>query len=227
MSASPFITVTLGAALLLQGGHPPGLSLASRAPVATESETELAAGSEGSVAATDPDAALSKGDLQTALERARAQREAEPTAAHWATEARVLEARGELVAAKKAYAAALRADGADDLDRSSVESKIEALEEQSRGRVPDEPESSHREQLDAERAERLAPPPDPEPKPTPPPPADEVKIVNKWYFWVTLAAIVASAGAITGIAIKAASDERKDSLDRAATLPSSPAMLRF
>ena len=42
------------------------------------------------------------------------------------------------------------------------------------------------------------------------------RIVKKWYFWVTILAIAASGAAITGIAIKAANDERKDSLDPSA-----------
>jgi len=97
--------------------------------------------------------------------------------------------------------------------------------------VPDEPASTHREELDAAREERLAPTPEPEKAEPAPAPVEDVKIVKKWYFWVTLAAIVASAGAITGIAIKAATDERKDSLDRSASLPTpaadSPALIRF
>ncbi len=38
----------------------------------------------------------------------------------------------------------------------------------------------------------------------------------KWYFWVTILAIAASGAAITGIAVKAANDERPDSLDNSA-----------
>lgn len=43
-----------------------------------------------------------------------------------------------------------------------------------------------------------------------------MKIYKKWYFWVTLTAIVASAAAITGVAIKAALDEPRDDLDMTA-----------
>ncbi|MCY1006611.1 hypothetical protein OV079_13830 [Nannocystis pusilla] len=46
--------------------------------------------------------------------------------------------------------------------------------------------------------------------------------MKKWYFWVTTIAIAAAAGAITGIAIQAARDERADDLDEGARLRFQP-----
>ena len=43
--------------------------------------------------------------------------------------------------------------------------------------------------------------------------------MKKWYFWGTTIAIAAAAGAITGIAIQAARDERADDLEKDVRLP--------
>ena len=156
--------------------------------------------------------ALEAGDLTGAREMAVADRTASPGDPEaWRAEAEVHEAAGDFAAAIEARQGQLAALPADSQDRAPIEQRILQLREQSRGTVADEPPSSHREELDARRS-----PPKPAVKPAPAPaPAEPPKdrIVKKWYFWVTMAAIVASAAAITGIAIKAATSERSDDLD--------------
>jgi len=175
--------------------------------------------------------ALERGDLTAARERAAAAREAEPTAENWLREADVLEQMGDLSGAIAAYKAHLSAlpEGASDQDRAGVEEKIRALEERSRGVVEDEPESTQRERLDQERADRIAAArPKPKPRPLPPAEPKDDKITRKWYFWVTLAAIAASGAAITAIAIKAATEDQPDALDtQSSPVPGGPALLRF
>lgn len=161
--------------------------------------------------------ALESGDLTTARELATAARSEDPSPENWLAEAEVFDALGDIAAATESYQGYLDAVGdAPSDERARVEARLDELAEQSRGVVADEAASTHREEIDAERAEReaatrLKPPPPPAPAPEP-----RDRIVEKWYFWVTLAAIAGAAGAITGISIKAANQERKDSLDRVA-----------
>lgn len=195
---------------------------------AAPSETEPASSpaKDGGV-----DEALSGGDLTTAREQAVEEREATPSAATWKTEAEVHEARGDYAAAIAAWTAHRDAlPESDTQGRAAAEAKIAALQEASRGTVADEPASTHRAAFDAKRAVPppvVAAPPPVEPDTTQP----QDRIVRKWYFWVTIGAIVASAGAITGIAIKAARTEQKDALDGASAasgpLSTGPALLRF
>ncbi len=188
------------------------------------------------VAADDPraqvQAALEAGDLTRARDLAVRAREQDPENPElWALEARVHERRGDLAAAKAARRHQLELlPPAPDEARARAEASLARLEAASRGTRPDEPPSSHREAFDARRA---PPPPKAKPQrkaPEPPPPARE-RLVKKWYFWVTLGAIVASAAAITGIAIKAAVSKREDALDAQASTPSpdarAGALLRF
>ncbi|MCA9663908.1 MAG: hypothetical protein KC486_36620, partial [Myxococcales bacterium] len=173
----------------------------------------LAAAPSGAAAPANVDAALESGDLTSARELAVSAREADPSAANWAKEAAVHEARGDYagaIAAWEGHRDALPED--DDSGRAAAESRIADLEERSRGTVADEPASTHRDELDKDRAERLAAlqPKVDEPKPKPKPPKPKERIIKKWYFWVTVAALAASAGAITGIAIQAARDEQAD-----------------
>ncbi|MFV8755828.1 hypothetical protein ACNOYE_35195 [Nannocystaceae bacterium ST9] len=156
-------------------------------------------------------AALADGDLTLAREQAVALRKAEPTLEHFELEAEVQLALGDLASGKRALRAALeRVPEADAAKRQELRERLEQLGERSRGVVEDEPASSHREQLDAERAERLAAlnPPPPKVDPVDAPPAKRVPIVKKWYFWVTLTTIVGAAVAITAIAIDSNLDER-------------------
>lgn len=163
--------------------------------------------------------ALADGDLTSAREQAVALRSAEPTLEHFELEAEVHEAIGDYASAKRALRGALERVPDDDVaKRDLIEERIEQLAERSRGALDDEPASSHRERLDAERAERLAAlePPPPmrvEPVDVPPP---RVPIVKKWYFWVTLTTIVGAAVAITAVAI----DANVGPSDAASRLPS-------
>jgi hypothetical protein len=183
-------------------------------------------GDDGSV--EDP---LERGDLTTARDRATAAREADPTADNWLREAEVLDEMGDLAGAIAAYKGHLGAlpEGASDQDRARVEERIRVLEERSRGSVEDEPDSTHRERLDQERADRIAAArPKPKKRPLPPTDPKDDKIIRKWYFWVSLAAIAASGAAITAIAIKAATDDQPDALDtQSSPLPGGPALFRF
>ena len=159
--------------------------------------------------------ALEVGDLTAAQELATAARKADPTAARWAEEAATHERAGDLRRALKAWRghrAALPAGA--EAERAAADATIAALEERSRGAQEDEPASTQREALDQAREERLAAlrPKPPPAEPVKPPPAPRERVITKWYFWLTVAAIAASAGAITGIAIQAAREEQKDDL---------------
>lgn len=172
-------------------------------------------------AVEDVETALAEGDLTTARELAVARREGDPSAANYVLEARVWEALGDYENAKLALEAALEQLAEDSDERVELEAELAELEAVSRGTVADEPPSTHREALDQARAERLAAL---APKPPPPDPIDAAParkpIVKQWYFWVTLGAIVASAGAIVGLAASNALDERSD--DAAAGLGRAP-----
>lgn len=177
----------------------PRVSLAEP-PADAAIEQPSASVSEASVRA-----ALADGDLETARVDATALREAEPTLAHWLLEAEVHEARGDYASERVALEGARASvpDG-DASEREAIDDRLAALDERSRGSVADEPSSTQRERLDAERAARLAAlqpkPPVEQPVDVPLPP---VPIVKKWYFWVTLGTIVGAAVAITAVAIDA------------------------
>jgi len=188
------------------------------APVVPASGTSAAA-SEVSPAAepVSVDAALVAGDLSAAREQAEAARKASPSVRTWAAEADVCERQGDLACARAARGQqrALAPEGSPE--RAEAEARLAALEDMSRGTVEDEPASTKRAELDAQRSARdfvKPPPPKLDRAPVQPPPRE--RIVKKWYFWVTILAIAASGAAITGIAVKAANDERKDSLDPSA-----------
>lgn len=179
--------------------------------VALQEEASAAA---TSAEPTTVEEALEAGDLTTAKALARQVREAEPTAAHWLREAEVLERAGEHTAAAKAYRGARKAAGDDQAAVAAAEEGLARVKARSRGTVPDEPASTHREELDPrwEPPKPKQPEPTPEPEPEPLPPEGD-RIVTKWYFWVTVGAIAASAAAVTAIAIKATRDDEPDALD--------------
>ena len=184
-----------------------------------------------------PPPASEPGDLSAQADAAVAAREAEPTPATWRAEAQAKEAMGNYRGAAAAYAGERDALPEGDIDaRRKAEVDWERMREEARGRVEDEPRSTHRAELDGQW---VAPPTPEELRPAPRPKADPTidngprseRIVTKWYFWVTVAAIAASAGAVAGIAIKAARDERSDALDASALQPMpmgrSPGGFRF
>lgn len=188
----------------------------------------------GPAAATPPAAepaatpAEDPGDLTAAREAATARRVADPTPANFKAEGELAERAGDYVGARVAYEEALGRMGPDDSLRASTERDLARVRERARGVVPDEGASTHRAELDRAWA---GPPPKKtaKTKSTPiagPAPADD-RIVKKWYFWVTIGAIVASAAAVTGIAIKAARDDKPDALDRRAVFGIGTGALRF
>ncbi len=181
--------------------------------------------------------AAEAGDLGAQVEAAVAARKADPSAANWRAEAQAKEALGDYVGATEAYRGELEALPADAVGaRRTSEADWERVREMARGKVEDEPASTHRAELDGQWTppappEQLRPVPRPKADPT----LDDTKddrIITKWYFWVTVAAIAASAGAVAGIAIRAARDERDDALDASALGPmrpglGGPAVIRF
>jgi uncharacterized membrane-anchored protein len=221
------------------------LTLALVMPVTSLAAPAQGPTSEGPVApANEPPAeaseqtaaihsALEAGDLTTARELAVALAQAQPSSENLALEAQVHEALGDYANAKTALDKAIAAlpEGAD-ADRAALQEQRDRLEARSRGSRIDEPSSKHRDQLDEERAERLAalapkPPPAPEPVDEPKP---REPIVKKWYFWLTLGAIVATAGAIVGVAVASNVEAKGDSAARGATPsggPSGGLTLRF
>jgi hypothetical protein len=175
--------------------------------------------------------ALNDGDLTTARELAVARSAADPSTENFVLEAQVWVALGDYQNAERAYVAARDAlpENATD-QREFIDTELAALASTSRGTRADEPESIERERLDTERADRLAAL---APKPLPPPIVDKPKpvpITKKWYFWVTLGAIAASAGAIVGIAVASAVEDNSNNAGTAAARQPSPVgglMLRF
>lgn len=210
------------------------LSLASLAPTAVRAAPPASAAETTTETTTEtpadvPDeatirAALDDGDLTTARELATARSAADPSPENLVLEAEVWHALADYDNAKRAYAAALEALPEDRSDqREHIQAQLDAIEAESRGTQADEPPSTERERIDRERAERLAAL---APKPPPPEIVDEprpVPITRKWYFWVTLGAIAASAGAIIGIASSSAIDEKK--ANAAARQPTRPTII--
>lgn len=222
METDAFKACRLAAALTV------AVSLAVLSPVPTAHAAAPASATE----------APAPGDLSAEVEAATAAREADPSAAHWRAEAQAREAAGDYDGAADAYRGERDALPEDAIDaRRKSEADWERVRETSRGRVEDEPVSTHRAEFDRQ----WVPPAPPEQlRPAPRPKADlnidkgeDDRIITKWYFWVTVAAIAASAGAVAGIAIKAARDERDDALDASALQPmpagrlGGPGLIRF
>lgn len=204
-------------------------------PAGHAAASSLVAVQSASSQSNDP-AGDQVGDLSKAAEDARAKRVAEPTTQNWTAEGEAFEALGDFGAAGDAYQGAI--DSTEDpAELQAARADLQRVRDDSRGRVADEPASKHRMELDARRAPAAPPEPKVAVKPTAPPadtaPANaDDRIVTKWYFWVTIGAIVASAAAVTAISIKASRDERGDSLDALGRGPSNgptrgPSLLRF
>jgi hypothetical protein len=169
------------------------------------------------------EAALAAGDLSTARTFAEEARRAEPSPANWRREAEVCTLLADYACAEAAWQGNLAATPAGG-DRKDAEAALAEVEELSRGTVRDEPTSTHRAGLDKARADKeaaLRPKPAPQVQPKPAPVKRE-RIVKKWYFWVSMIAIAAAAGAITGIAVQAARDEQSDDLDKRVPVPLPP-----
>lgn len=172
--------------------------------------------------APNVEAALAAGDLATARTLAEEARRAEPNPANWRREAEVCGQLADYACARAAWQGFLAVAPAGE--RGEAQAALAELEDLARGTVQDEPASEHRAELDRRRAAReaaLRPAPAVKEPPRPVPVKRE-RIVKKWYFWVSMAAIAAAAGAITGIAVQAARDEQSDDLDRRAAVPLPP-----
>ena len=161
-------------------------------------------------------------DLTAAREQAAAGVAASPTPENLRAQAALAEQAGDDATARTAYEALEAAlPKTDEAGRAAARRDRDRVIEHARGAVADEGASTQRERLDARwrTAARPAAHP-PKARPDGPPPARrDDRIVRKWYFWVTLGAIAASAAAITGIAIKAARDDKPDALDRSTARP--------
>lgn len=188
-------------------------------PVAEPKAASAPAPAPASAAPTTIDGALEAGDLTTAKALAREARLADPSAATWQREGEVLEQAGDLREAGKAYHAARRAAGDDATATAAADAGLARVKASARGTIADEPKSTHRAELDPRweppAPKKATPPPELPPEPVPEPD----RIVTKWYFWVTVGAIAASAAAVTAIAIKAARDDQPDALDASALAP--------
>jgi hypothetical protein len=171
-------------------------------------------------AATAPIEPAPEIDLEQARADARARTAEDPSAENHRREAELAEAAGDHAAAAEAYQAEMDALPDGDPLRARARDDVARMRDVMRGRVADEPKSTHRKELDARWA---VPPPKRSSvaKAVPdaaPPPKDD-RIVKKWYFWVTIAAIAASAAAVAGIAIKASRADKPDALDRVGPRP--------
>jgi len=194
------VSLTLGLALPATSLAAPGQGPTAEGPAA---ESKPAPPAEAEVRS-----ALEAGDLTSARELAVARRKAEPSVDNLTLEAEVWVALGDYERAKAALDQAIAAGPEPD---AALVQLRDDLDLRSRGALADEPASTHRARLDRERADRLA-----ALEPVPPPseaidgPPPKVPIVKKWYFWVTLGAIVATAGAIVGVAVASGLEERRD-----------------
>jgi hypothetical protein len=195
----------------------------STEPAATAAKPEPAA----TAAKSEPAVADEAGDLTAQREAAIAERTATPTADTYHREAELAERAGDWSAAITAYQGELARLGKDDAARARAQQGLSRVRERARGVVADEGKSSHREQLDAAWAQPESKPAPSKPQPLAERPTKDDRIVKKWYFWVTIGAIVASAAAVNGIAIKASRDDKPDSLDRRAVFGVGTGALRF
>ncbi len=153
---------------------------------------------------TGVEASLTDGDLSAARDAAVALSSAEPTTENFMLESEVWLALGDYDEAKTAILDAAEAlpDDAPAQARVDLEAELQRIDTRSRGTVDDEPESTVRAELDGRLGRGVSLPGT---APAPGPAVVDVStpepIIKKWYFWVTLAAIAASAGAIAGVAI--------------------------
>jgi len=191
------------------------------APTAPTAAPEAAPPTDASppapAAPTAPEAAQeTEGDLRATIDAARAEREAQPSATRWHQEGEALERAGRYAEAEVAYAEALDALPAKaKAERTAYANDLERVRLQARGTVASEPTSTHRAALDARWAAEPAAAPPPAAAPEAPPPGPHDRLVNKWYFWVTLGAIAASAVAVTVISVQASRETRTDALSSA------------
>lgn len=165
--------------------------------------------------------------LPDAVEVAREARVADPNPDTWHAEGVALEAAGRWQAAAAAYRAELKELPVGTARRTAVSSDLQRVVERARGVVPHEPKSQHRAELDQRWTTNngsVSTKVSDRPVPT----KERERIVSKWYFWVTVGAIVASAAAVTAIAIRANQNEDgPDALDGVAGGSRGLSLVRF
>ena len=185
----------------------------------TASEPTAKAETPPADAASATEDAAASGDLTTMREQAAAATKADPSAANHHREGKLAEEAGDSSAALKAYEAEL-AVTRDAAARKSVQADVTRVRETMRGRVIDEPASTHRKELDKRwgTTKGSGTATSTTPVVAAPGPQKKDRIVKKWYFWVAVVAIAARAAAVTGIAIEASRDDKPDSLDRRAPI---------
>lgn len=222
MNARLPLLFALAAALAL----PHSASASQRGPAPEPATPPAAAPTSDTPPTTSPtDEEL---DLTAEREAAAARRTADPSPANWRAEGQLAERAGDWGGASDAYEQALSRMDPQDPMRAAVQEDLARVHERERGVVADEGKSTHRDELDRTWKQ-------PEPTKTTRAPTQQLpaqapkddRIVKKWYFWVTIGAIVASAAAVTGIAIKAARDDKPDALDRRAVFGIGTGALRF
>ncbi|TPV95467.1 MAG: tetratricopeptide repeat protein, partial [Myxococcales bacterium FL481] len=172
------------------------------------------------------DDALSQGDYATALQRAQSARIANPSAVNWLVEGVVLDRSGNYDAAIAAYSKYLELTqvGGDPNKRAEVQARVAALQNASQGTIAQDPASA-----EAQRAAQAQVATSPGGTSSSAAVDATPKATGRWFFWVALAAVVASAGIIAGVAIKASNDEDSDDLGGTVggPMPASPALFRF
>lgn len=156
-----------------------------------------------------PPAASEATDLTAARAEAEAARKQSPSAATWGREAEVCERIADLACAREARTQQRALTPAGSPERTEADAKLAAIDDLSRGTVEGEPASTRRAERDRKQpALAVKPGPTTDRKPAPAP-AKPDRIIKKWYFWVTIAAIAASGAAITALAVTAANDEAR------------------
>ena len=230
-SSLAFVAAFVAVTLVLLGVQPVAWASDDEGRALTLSARSVSSPESNPGAETDSvAAALERGDLTSARELAAAQREADPSAANWRTEAEVLERAGDYGGAIAAYQAHLAAlPGDDEAAKGIAKADIARVKDLQRGTTGGEPESTHRQELDKAWAPKKTKPKKKPKKKVVVAPVDEPddRVIDKWYFWVTLGAIVASAAAVTGIAIRASRQGQPDALGLQRAPTTGPTMLRF
>ena len=231
MSASSIsIVLALTIASPIGGAQP--LSLHHRLDGPKESEP--AAVDEGSEREAAADPTEAETNPNASILEARSARGRDANAGSWEREGDELAAKGERAGAIAAYTEA-RSRATDEAAIVALDEKIAEVYARPSGELPG---TQVLEAGDASEQEGPAPDGPSESSPTlasssADADAEAEPVIKKWYFWVTVVAITASAGAIAGIASKAAIDERKAARAGSIAPPAgtvgqgAPALFRF